>query len=653
MALRDFLFGFKFLATDYVSPVLKNIERGIDAVNEQVKNTARWRETATNLGMLGAGMIGLGGGVGYVIKGFVDNAADLDEHLRHLSTTLDSGAAGVRELAQAHQLAAKWSVQYNYAQKDIIDNLYKSISFTGSYAAGLAVTNASLAVAKGNMGDVATTGQSLSIMLNDWPGKVGQTAAQAKHLADLVAYTSRHGPFGSVNDLTSALSIAAGSIKAAGLGPEDAMAMVQAYARVGLTNTEAGSAVIETLSAFSKGKLQKELGVALATTRSGALDVIGTMVNLRHEMGSGVITAQQFQRASAALGIRGERALAVDVNALVDFRKQLSNPNLINGAAMQGAMTMMGAFNEQMGSLGKRFDILSEALGTPLLGPITSIGKAMGYVLDEVTAFVNYAPGVAKWAVIGAAVGSAILVVGGGLLVATGALFAAFSFLPAMATVTAAVGGAFSFLGSAATFAWTAVTGPIGLAIIGIAAVAAAAYEVYEHWAAVKAFLVSWGSAATWKNLGMNILRGIGEGIATGAVYLLGPLGGVAKLIMDHFPHSPARLGPLRYLHQVHIVEELSRSIQPGPALRAIGRTAAAIAIAAPMVMSPMMVSPAMAGTSSGSHGGIVIQVRQEIRIDGAIAGDEQKLMAMLRHHGEELAEIIDRRIQHKLRRGF
>ena len=653
MALRDFLFGFKFLATDYVSPVLKNIERGIDAVNEQVKNTARWRETATNLGMLGAGMIGLGGGVGYVIKGFVDNAADLDEHLRHLSTTLDSGAAGVRELAQAHQLAAKWSVQYNYAQKDIIDNLYKSISFTGSYAAGLAVTNASLAVAKGNMGDVATTGQSLSIMLNDWPGKVGQTAAQVKHLADLVAHTSRHGAFGSVNDLTSAVSIAAGSIKAAGLGPEDTMALVQAYSRVGMVGTEAGSAIIETLSAFSKGKLQKELGVALATTRSGALDVIGTMVNLRHEMGSGVITAQQFQRASAALGIRGERALAVDVNALVDFRKQLSNPNLINGAAMQGAMTMMGAFNEQMGSLGKRFDILSEALGTPLLGPITSIGKAMGYVLDEVTAFVNYAPGVAKWAVIGAAVGSAILVVGGGLLVATGALFAAFSFLPAMATVTAAVGGAFSFLGSAATFAWTAVTGPIGLAIIGIAAVAAAAYEVYEHWAAVKAFLVSWGSAATWKNLGMNILRGIGEGIATGAVYLLGPLGGVAKLIMDHFPHSPARLGPLRYLHQVHIVEELSRSIQPGPALRAIGRTAAAIAIAAPMVMSPMMVSPAMAGTSSGSHGGIVIQVRQEIRIDGAIAGDEQKLMAMLRHHGEELAEIIDRRIQHKLRRGF
>ena len=54
MALRDFLFGFKFLATDYVSPVLKNIETRIEAVNQQVKNTARWREAGTNLAYMSA-----------------------------------------------------------------------------------------------------------------------------------------------------------------------------------------------------------------------------------------------------------------------------------------------------------------------------------------------------------------------------------------------------------------------------------------------------------------------------------------------------------------------------------------------------------------------------------------------------------------------
>ena len=652
MALREFLFGFKFLATDYVSPVLKNIERNISKVNEQVKATARWREAAANAATFGAGMIAVGGAAGYVIKGFVNDAAEMDEHLRHLSTTLDAGAAGVRELAQAHQLAAVWSVKYNYAQKDIIDNLYKSISFTGSYNAGLAVTQASLAVAKGNMGDAATVGQSLSIMFNNWPGKVGQAAAQAKHLADLLADGSRHGAFNSVNDLTSALSIAAGSIKAAGMAPEDAVAMAQAYARIGMVGPEGGTAIMETLQAFSKGKLQKTLGVALATTKSGALDVIGTMVNLRHELGSGVITAQQFQRASAALGIRGERALAVDVNALVDFRRQLGTASLINGAAEQGAMTMMGAFWEQIGALGKRWNILSEALGQNLLGPIQSIGSAMGYVLDKVTAFVNYAPGFAKWAVIGAAVGSAILVIGGGLLVATGAMFAAFSFLPAMTAVTAALGGAFSLLGGAATFAWTAITGPVGLVVAAIAAVAIATYELYEHWAAVKAFLMSgasWAYAA-----GASLVKAIASGIWSAITFPQHAIEAVVGKIWNYLPHSPAKEGPLRTLHRVRIVEEIARSIQPGPALMAMRRTAAAVAIAAPMVLSPMMAGPAMAGASGGARGGgITIQVHQEIHIDGAIAGDDRELMATLRHHSEELAQIIDARLAHRSRREF
>ena len=215
---RDFLFGFKFLATDYVSPVLKNIESRIEAVNAQVKATASWREMGTNMSMIGVGAIAIGAGVGLVLKGMATNAAETDEHLRHLATTLDTGAAGVRELAQAHQLAAAWSVKFNYAQKDIIDNLYKSISFTGDFNTGLAVTMNSLAVAKGNMGDASTVGQSLSIMFNDWPGKIGHAAEQAQHLADLVAYTSRHGAFASVNELMGGLSVAIGSVKAAGSG---------------------------------------------------------------------------------------------------------------------------------------------------------------------------------------------------------------------------------------------------------------------------------------------------------------------------------------------------------------------------------------------------------------------------------------------------
>jgi hypothetical protein len=650
MAMRDFLFGFKFLATDYVSPVLKKISEQIEAVNTQVKATASWREVGTNIAMVGAGMTAMGAGVGFVLKGMINDAAVADEHLRHLSTTLDSGAAGVRELAQAHQLAAQWSVTFNYAQKDIIDNLYKSISFTGSYNAGLAVTKASLAVAKGNLGDAAGVGQSLSIMFNNWPGKIGQANAQVQHLADLVAYTSRHGAFNSVNDVTSAMSIAAGSIKAANLGPEDTMAMIQAYSRVGMVGTEAGSAIMETLSAFSKGKLHKDLGVALAVTKSGALDVIGTMVNLRHEMGSGVITVQQFQRASAALGIRGERALAVNVDAMVGFRKQLANPSLINGAAMQGAMTIMGGFSEQMGVIGQKWNILSEALGANLLGPIQSIGSAMGWVIDKVTQFVNYAPGIAKWATLAAAAGAAILVVGGGMLVATGAIFAAISFLPALATVTAIAGSAFTLLGSAATFAWAAITGPIGLAVAGIALAGFGVYEAIKHWDSISKF---------FRNLAHEIYQAgahLIDSLVAGMMSRVGAVGSaistIATKIWNYLPHSPAREGPLRGLHQIRIVETIAESIRPGPALTAIRRTAAAVAIATPMMFGTTLNSVAASAGSAGGRGGsVVINIEYKPSIALPSGANAKEVLDVLKHHDGEVVRILERRLGHQSRR--
>ena len=345
--------------------------------------------------------------------------------------------------------------------------------------------------------------------------------------------------------------------------------MLQAYSRVGMVGPEAGTALMETLQSFSKGKLQSQLGVALAVTRSGGLDLIGTMVNLRHELGSGVITVEQFKRASEALGIRGARALAVNTDDLVKFAKQLHDPSLINGAAMAGATTMMGAFNEQMGALGKRWELLSEALGANLLGPIQSIGSALGWVIDEMTAFVNWAPGFSKYATITAAIAAGILVVGGGLLVMTGAIFAAISFLPAMATLTAAAAGAFSFLGSAAAFAWTAITGPIGLAVAGIALIGFGVYEAIKHWDAISTFFSNLGHIIY--QAGANIMKALASGIVSAVMYPVRAIGHVLTAVRAYLPFSPAKEGPLRNLNRMRIVETIAQTIQPGPAIERLG----------------------------------------------------------------------------------
>lgn len=332
------------------------------------------------------------------------------------------------------------SVKFNYAQKDIIDSLYHAKSFLGDWNAALQVTQTSLAVAKGNMGDAAAVGGQLGIVVNDFADKTKDLNPQIQHFGDLMAYVARNGAFLNVNQLNEALSISIGASKAAGMSYEDTLATLNAFQAVGLQGSEAGSALVETLAAFGKGKLQSEMGVALATLANGSLDVIGTLVNLRKEVGSGAISMEQFLRASKALGIRGERALTVDVDALQKTRETLNSP-IVNGAAMTGATIMLTAFNEQVGILGKKLDVIKDALGEKLLGPIEKIGAFLGPAIDRLALFAQFHPGIVKFAVYFAAASAALLVLVGGLaLLVSGLAFLGTVLIPVAAFLGISVG---------------------------------------------------------------------------------------------------------------------------------------------------------------------------------------------------------------------
>src|ERR1700676_2345501 len=105
--MRDFLFGFKFLATDYVSPVLKSIETRIEKVNDQVKNTARWREAGTNLALVGAGFAAAGGAVALALNSTLTAATEMQTAITHVATAMNDGTRTATNLAAAQQMAEK------------------------------------------------------------------------------------------------------------------------------------------------------------------------------------------------------------------------------------------------------------------------------------------------------------------------------------------------------------------------------------------------------------------------------------------------------------------------------------------------------------------------------------------------------------------
>jgi TP901 family phage tail tape measure protein len=161
---------------------------------------------------------------------------------------------------------------------------------------------------------------------------------------------------------------------------------------------------------------------------------------------------------------------------------------------------------------------------------------------------------------------------------------------------------------AASTWAWTTalLTNPIALVVAGVVALAAAAYLVYRYWGPISAFFRD-----IWKAV-LNGIRGIGPALkAAGATLLRMLVDGMASMahrpvelmrammtkVRAFLPFSPAKEGPLRDLHRIRLVETIAQAVRPAPLMQAMSRTAAAAALAA-----PLLVAPALAGGPDASR---------------------------------------------------
>ncbi len=660
MPSRDFLFGFKFLASDYVSPVLKNIESRIESVNAQVKNTARWREAGTNFAMMGAGMAVAGGAVALAIRSTVNAAAVMRTEMSHVATAMNDGAATATHLAQAQAMSEKMAMASGIAAKQEADAYYIARSNMLDHTQALAAMNVATKLTIGttaSLSDAQTqlepTTRLLTTVFQNFGQKGLDANKQIAGFADTMAKLQTQYAFRGIDEVNNAMQYSVPVAKSAGIAFNDMSAALALLSESGLHGAEAGTAFSEVVSKLAAGGKLKALTVQ---TAQGGIDFEKTMEKLRFA------TAGMTQSQSAMwlhqMGFteRSIRGVSLLIDKTGQYRSTINDLNNAQGANAAAFATRQAAPDVVMGRFSAALDVLEGTLGAALLPTLTSLVNKATQLITHLHFFAEDHPLAVKIVMTFAALGAAVLLTGGALAMASGALLGFTSFIPAVVTFASKTG-----LITVATKAWTAAqwllnaamdANPIALAIIGAAALAVAAYEVYEHWAAVKAFFIDWGSWAY--TAGVNLAKAIGSGIVAGIMYPVHAIEMVMTKVRAYLPFSPAHEGPLRNLNRIRIVETMAETIRPGPALAAIRRTATAIAIAAPMTIGPAIGLPAMARASGGAGGGgIVIQIKQEIHIDGAVAGDDSKLLTALRRHGEELTDIIDRRLAHRRRREF
>jgi hypothetical protein len=193
--------------------------------------------------------------------------------------------------------------------------------------------------------------------------------------------------------------------------------------------------------------------------------------------------------------------------------------------------------------------------------------------------------------------------------------------------------------------------------IAGIGAAVAAAiaiwvtrrHEIYDWFAGLPAKL---GSATWWKDMGLAIVRGIGDGMLAGIGYLLGPLGKIGSLIIDHFKgHSPPPLGPLHQLNRVNLVRTIADTMTPAPMLSAIRRVALVTALAAPMMVGAG--APALAAGAGGA--GIVVNYSPNVTVKGGgdAAATRRAVMDALEADREWPLKVIERATAKRSRTEF
>ncbi len=99
---------------------------------------------------------------------------------------------------------------------------------------------------------------------------------------------------------------------------------------------------------------------------------------------------------------------------------------------------------------------------------------------------------------------------------------------------------------------------------------------------------------------GRNIINTLVSGMKSAANLPADTMNGIVQSVRDYLPFSPAKVGPLRDIHKIRLVETIAESISPDPLVAAMSNVAGAAI--SPLTAPPSIPSlPASSSASSGA----------------------------------------------------
>ncbi len=524
------------------------------AVSGEV-DTAAIRKAGDDLtGMGRKGMMAgavVSAGLGFAAS----RAMAFETAMSEVSTLVDTNTTDMVALTtEVKSLAG----EFGQMPVDTAKAMYTTISAGfGEAADATQLMRGSMALARGGIASLDTSIDGLTSILNSY----GLSAGRTTDISDMMFIAMREGKT-TVGALAASMGDLTPLSSAAGAGIGETLAAISALTLGGLKTNKAVTSLKGVFTAVMKptaeaAKEADRLGLSFNTQAIQAMGLsrwlslvgektdgdsdslaklFGNVEGLTAMLALGGAQADTFSRILGEMDERsGATATAVakiDKTAGASFEKMragVDNALISVGDALLPALGLVAAVVAKASNafssfadnhqtlVGLTVGIVGVSTALLVVGSIALMTR--GYLLK---AALNPASAYSSLVQVLTFVKTGLLAVRSGAL-AMAAAFQAGGIAGVMATLQtavvsawAAVVPAFSSIGAAASAAWTAITGPIGLIVMGTALVGAAIYAIEQKTGVFgKAWTAIWG-----------VVKGAFMGVATSLAYGVGYLAG-------------------------------------------------------------------------------------------------------------------------------
>jgi TP901 family phage tail tape measure protein len=392
-------------AVDHLSGPLRDTARQLQAMDKVAEQARGMREFGERITLAGAAAAFGASEINERLKAMIEPAMRVEDATAFLGTVLEPQSGTVAEAMERMQKAAiSWSREHTDSADAFIKTTYRMISAGLNERAALEATRTAMTAARATtlgltdaQANAGETANLLATIYNNMGNKRLPVAEEMARLGDIITGVQQKFQFASLAPLTEGMKAAARTAVLYRVDVAQAATVIGQLNNAGVQGASAGYAFNEAL--FHMEKAAHKLHFAIARTKNGNLDLIGTIANMEKRFGSlEKLSPRMQQKLEEAFGMRG-----IAIAQVLGKSKEMADMmNLITsrtGAAATAQRAMEGTTSGQWQIMKNNLEVIEESLGDFLLPFIKELTPYVKTFVDTMTRIIQAQPAIVRIAV--------------------------------------------------------------------------------------------------------------------------------------------------------------------------------------------------------------------------------------------------------------